>query len=235
MKKMWRIGLAMVAFLALAGVAVGFVAAQTDGDGEAASEKHANFVARLAENLAITQEELEQAIQQTQLELVDERLAAGDLTAEQADRIRERIASGEAKLFPHGRHRPQGGAQVGGKVADFLGVTPEEVVEGLKAGQSLAQIAEANGVSAVDLSAFLLGELEVRLAEAVEKGKIDQARADEILANAPERIDQLINHEGLPDGKRQFGPHRLRQEAASPEACWRRSFQDPSRPHRATV
>ena len=60
------------------------------------------------------------------------------------------------------------------------------------------QVAEANGSTEAALAAFLLGELEARLAEAVESGKIDQARADEMLANASERITQMINHEGLP-------------------------------------
>jgi bacterioferritin (cytochrome b1) len=138
---------------------------------------------------------------------LDEAVADGRVSEEKAAKIRERIESGEGvPFFQHHRPHRQGG-QVVGKVAEFLGLTPQEVVEALKDGQSLAQIAEENGVSSDKLSAFVLGELEARLAEAVENGKMTQERADENLATAEERIDRLINHEGLPKARpHRFGP-----------------------------
>ncbi len=207
MKRFWRIGLVVAAVLALAGAAVGFVAAQTDGDGGPAAGDRPNFVGGLAENLGIAQEELEAAIRQTGLDLVDEAVAAGRMSEEKAAKIRERIESGEGvPFFQHHRPHRQGG-QVVGKVAEFLGLTPQEVVEALKDGQSLAQIAEENGVSSDKLSAFLLGELEARLAEAVENGGISQEQADQALERASEQIDRLINHGGLPKARpHRFGP-----------------------------
>lgn len=193
MKQLWKIGIVVVAVLAIASAATGIVVAQTEG--EAASHKD-DFVAKLAENLGITQEELEAAIRETQLELLDEAVADGRITEEQAAEIRERIESGEAPLFP--KHRPQHcrGAGVAREAAEFLATTPEEVLAGLQSGQSLAQIAEANGKTAEELAAFLLDELEEYLAQAVANGRSTQERADEILASAPEKIDKLINHEG---------------------------------------
>ena len=200
MNRIWKVVLTAIATLVVAGTVVGFVAAQTDGDVSVpGTERLNNFFSRLAGNLGITQEELEGAIDQTQLELVDEAVADGRITEEQAAEIRTRIESGEGPFFPKQPHRGHHrGGNVAGQVAEFLGLTPEDVAAGLKDGQSLAQIAEAEGVGADKLTAFLLGELEARLAEAVESGKIDQARADEMLANASERITQMINHEGLP-------------------------------------
>ncbi len=207
MNRFWKAVLTAIATLVVAGTVVGFVAAQTDGDvSMPGKERLNNFISRLAGNLGITQEELEVAIDQTQLELVDEAVADGRITEEQAAEIRTRIESGEGPFFakrPHRGHQ-RGGAHLE-PVAEFLGLTPQEVTEALQDGQTLAQIAEANGSSAADLTTFLLGELEARLAEAVESGKIDQARADEKLANASERITEMINQEGLP----QSGPHRF--------------------------
>ena len=207
MNRIWKVVLTAIATLVVAGTVVGFVAAQTDGDVSVpGTERLNNFFSRLAGNLGITQEELEGAIDQTQLELVDEALADGRITEEQAAEIRTRIESGEGSFFLKQAHRGhhRGGDAVG-QVAEFLGLTPEEVAEALESGQTLVQVAEANGSTEEALAAFLLGELEARLAEAVESGKIDQARADEMLANASERITQMINHEGLP----QSGPHRF--------------------------
>ena len=209
MNRIWKAVLTAIATLVVAGAVVGFVAAQTDGDvSMPGTERLNNFLSRLAGNLGITQEELEVAIDQTQLELVDEAVADGRITEEQAAEIRTRIESGEGPFFPkrpyRGHHR---GGNVAGQVAEFLGLTPEDIAAGLKDGQSLTQIAEANGSSAAELTTFLLGQLEARLAEAVESGKIDQARADEKLANAAEHIDQLINHAGLPGkGSGHAGP-----------------------------
>ena len=218
--KLWKLGIVVLAGVMLAGTVVGIVAAQTDGgtpttDGDVAPHKARGFsdlLPRLAENLGISPEELTAAIQQTQLELVDERLAAGDLTEEEATRIRERIESGEGRLFGGGHGSRHGcGRQAVQQVAEFLGLTPEDVIAAKQDGQSLAQIAEANGVGAAELAAFLLSQIEERVADALAEGKIDQARADEVLENAPERIDQKINRSRTSgeDGLGRFQPSRF--------------------------
>ena len=196
----WKIGIGVVAIIALAAATVGFVGAQTgqDGDGPLG-----NFVGRLAENLGITQGELEAAIDQTQLELVDEKVADGTLTEEQAAQIRERIEEGGSFFGPLVRHKHQmhhrGGMGHGADIAEFIGVTPEELRAAIEGGQSIVQVAEANGVSEQELTAHLLGEIEAKLAEAVESGRIDQAKADEVLANAADKIAECINREGPPE------------------------------------
>ncbi len=205
MKRIWKAGLAVVAVIALAGAAVGFVAAQEDS-GIPGGERLNNFIERLAGNLGITQDELEAAIDTTQLELVDEALANGDITEEQAAERRARIEAGETGFFPGRPHQRPHHRGFGAKmeVAEFIGVTPEELREAVQGGQSVAQVAEANGVTAEALAEYLLGEVQTHVAQALEDGKIDQAKADEILANAPARIEEMINREGLPD--RHGGP-----------------------------
>ena len=208
--KLWKLGIVVLAGVMLAGTVVGIVAAQTDGD---PARPVSNFLSRLAENLGISPEELTATVQQTQLELVDERVAAGDLTEEEATRIRERIESGEGRLFGGGhgrRHGPGHGMHVE-QIAEFLGLTSQDVIMAKQDGQSLAQIAEANGVSAAELAAFLLSQIEERVAAALAEGKIDQARADELLQNAPERIDQMINRSRTSgeDGLGQFQQFRF--------------------------
>ena len=220
--KLWKRGIVVLAGVMLAGTVVGIVAAQTNG-GTPTPERDvtphkvrvfSDLLPRLAENLGISPEELTATIQQTQLELVAERVAAGDLTEEQAARIRERIESGEGPLFGGGHGQKRGhdrGRYVVQEVAEFLGLTPQDVVSAKQAGQSLAQIAEANGVSAEELAAFFMSKIEAHVADALAAGKIDQARADEVLQNAPEHIDRLINHSRTPgeDGLGRFQQFRF--------------------------
>jgi len=204
---MWKVGLAIVAVVALAGTAVGLVAAQEDA-GVLGGGRLNNLLERLAGNLGISQDELETAIDQTQLQVIDEALANGDITEEQATRARERVESGEGPGFPfrgrgghHGHMGQMRGHLMKAEVAEFIGITPEELRDAVVGGQSVAQVAEANGVSAADLAAYLLDELTTRVNEAVADGKIDQARADEILANAPAKIDEKINRVGPLEGR----------------------------------
>ena len=201
----WKIGIGVVAIFALAAATVGFVGAQTDDDGNG---RLGNFVGRLAENLGITQDELESAIDQTQLEQVEAALAEGLITEEQAAQRREAIESGEArfgKIGQRGHKMQRVGGHIGGDVAEFIGIEPEELREAIEGGQSLVQVAEANGVSEAELTAHLLGELETKLGEAVESGRITQAEADEKLAGAADRIAECINREGPPEHKTRFG------------------------------
>lgn len=220
MKSPWRIAIAVAAVLALAGTAVGIVAAQTDGEVPVpGKERLSNFISGLAENLGVSQEELEEAIDQTQFDRVDERVAAGDLSEEQADQIRERIESGEGSPFFGKGGRRHGGGGLGGEaLAEFLGIAVEELREARADEQSLAQIAEANGVSRDDLIAFLVGQVEDKLTAKVEEGKLDQERADEKLAQFEERVDDLVDStESFRPGRGHHRPRMPSQEETAPE------------------
>ena len=70
--------------------------------------------------------------------------------------------------------------------------------EGFRNGQSINDVLAANGGDSATVEAQALAELETKLAERVAAGDLDQARADEILANARERLANLMAH--VPDG-----------------------------------
>lgn len=73
------------------------------------------------------------------------------------------------------------------------GVTRDEVAEGKEAGLTWGDIIDTYGdISADEAKANALATLESKLAEAVANGRIEQEKADEILANAPSRIDQFL-------------------------------------------
>jgi hypothetical protein len=214
--KFWKVALAAVAIVAFAGMAGRLVMAQSDEE-TPSGEDRPNFVARLAENLGISEDELRSAVQTTQLELLDEAVANGRIDEERAAEIRERIESGEGLKFGFGfghgpgLHRIHHGVD---EVADFLGVEESVVLTGLKEGQSLGEIAAANGSSAEALIDHLVTQTEERVNAKVADGDITQERADEILANARERITNMVNRE---PGEFPRFRDRLPEDEASPE------------------
>ncbi len=89
-----------------------------------------------------------------------------------------------------GHHR--GGHHLA-QVAEILGLDAAEIVEQLEAGSTLSEIAAANGSSGDALVDALLAGLEEKVNEAVANERIDQERADEVLANAEEKITEMVN------------------------------------------
>jgi hypothetical protein len=214
--RIWKVALAAVVVVALAGFAGRLVMAQSDEDGSRRGPFR-NFVARLAENLGITEEALDTAIQDTQLELLDEAVAEGRIDEEHAAKIRERIESGEGFGFGSRHHgRAFRAYHSIGAVAEFLGIERSDVRAGLKDGQTLGEIAAANGSSPEALVDHLYSKVEERLARAVEKQRITQERADEILFNARERITEFVNREPGDFGRFK-DEERVPQGAPSPE------------------
>ena len=68
----------------------------------------------------------------------------------------------------------------------------------LQEGQSLAAVAEAQGVPLETLVDGLVAAAEEHEAEHVEAGEIPQEQTDERLADVEERISTLVEQEGLP-------------------------------------
>ena len=124
---------------------------------------------------------------------------------------------GEGPRGSRGSHGPRNGPDISG----FLGVAPEELREQFQAGATPAEIAAANGSSGDALIAFLLGEAQTRLDEAVANGGRTQAEADEHLARITERVATFVNEgpqqgprEGARPGRHHRGPARAIGTAA---------------------
>ena len=135
----------------------------------------------------------------------------GTITQEQADQVAETLdeqlpARGPGDLGGPGHH----GVALRGldTAAEELGLTREELHEQLRGGATLAEIAEEQGVDIDDLVTALVAAAEEDLAAAVEAGRLDQERADEIAGDLEDRIRTFVE-EGLPpppDGRRFGGP-----------------------------
>jgi hypothetical protein len=104
---------------------------------------------------------------------------------------------------PEGCRGPGRGAGMEA-AAEALGMTAEELRTALR-DQTLAQVAEANGVDIQVVIDAMVAEAQEHLAEKVAAGEMTQEEADEKLANLEERITERVNSNKPP---RRFGPGR---------------------------
>lgn len=207
MKRKWLLAGGAAVVVALAALGAGAVmASEEDGEGR-------TFLDRVAEKLGIETGTLEQAIRDARSDQIEEALAEGDITEEQAQRLREWLEEFEFDGgHPFGFGRRWGGPHtilacvrgVGfgllpaddGGLAEFLGMTQEELKDALaEDGATLAGVAEAQGKSRDEVKDFLLQNADERLSEAVADGDITQAQADRCLEELDQAVERLLDAE----------------------------------------
>lgn len=150
-----------------------------------------NFAGKVAANLGVSVDTLKNAITDAALQMVDEALANGTITQEQAEQIRERIREGAAggclRWFgwrcggPIGAPGHWGGVRLMGCIEEAIesGVITQEQADQIK---TLAQ----------QIRNQIRQRIENRfLAEAVEEGILTQEQADQINALCDQIRDQL--------------------------------------------
>jgi hypothetical protein len=135
----------------------------------------------------------------------------GTITQDQADKVVAAIVAARPAGGPDGGHRGFGGGPRGligqglDVVATTLGITNDEVVTALKDGQTLAELAVANGKTAQDVIDAIVAEATTRINTAVTDGKITQAQADERLADVTTFTTDFVNNGGPAFGGPGFG------------------------------
>lgn len=78
--------------------------------------------------------------------------------------------------------------------ATYLGLDRKALLQQLRSGKSLAQVADARNKSTAGLETALLNAFKAKLDKAVAAGKLDNARAQKLVAAAPAVIHRLVTH-----------------------------------------
>jgi lambda repressor-like predicted transcriptional regulator len=185
------------------------------GSGAAIAAERAGddgFLAGVARRLGITEDRLTDAIRAETLARIDQAEKDGDLTEEQADRLREHARSGETPWPFPGKVLPAKpldafglgfglpGRIFGGAMnqfeaaADYLGVTEAQLREELEDGDSLADVAREKGRSVDGLKTALKNALKKDLDEAVADDAITREQADDLYEKLSASIDTLVEN-----------------------------------------
>jgi hypothetical protein len=208
----WK-GLAVgIALLALVGGAGAALAGGGLGFG---NDKQA-FLDNAAKRLDVTPEKLQAALLGAYDDRIDAAVAAGTITKEQADDLKQRAKDGGGLPFfgggPRGGFGPHHG-QAGGVSLDvaatYLGLSQAELRTELQSGKTLAEIATSGGKTVAGLKQAFGDAAKSKLDAAVKAGKLTQAQADELLTRLDAVLDDVIAGKAGPGPGPGFGRHHF--------------------------
>lgn len=207
-------GLAAMGLLVISGViafgllsANGTASAQTpEGKSE---ERRARYEELLAQKLGVSVQTLQTARTSARNQMIDEALAAGKITQEQADKMRN-MEPGELRKgrLERVKDRVHGAAvNIFQAAAKTIGVSNDELKTQVQSGQSLAQVANAHNMTTEQLKTGITTEIATQLSTAVSAGKMTQAQADAISQRVSQNLDEIVNRSGgRPDMPKMEGP-----------------------------
>lgn len=90
--------------------------------------------------------------------------------------------------------------------AEVLGTDVDTLMQELRSGKTLAELASEKGVSVDVLVDALVSDATAQLDQAVADGKLDQSKADEIKSKLSERVTARVNGEAGAPGRHHRGP-----------------------------
>jgi hypothetical protein len=205
MKRKRKLILGLAALLAVGGGGVAIAAS----DSSRSEESQAIFD-DAAKRLGISPSKLSDALKQALADRIDAAVAAGRLTKDEGDALKQRLNSNDFPLFG-GLHRGfghSGFARGLEAAADYLGLTEAQLRSELQGGKTLAQVAQAHGKTANGLIDALVANAKTRLDQAVAAGRLTKAEENEMLSGLRDRISNLVNSRGPVGahlGRPQFG------------------------------
>jgi urease accessory protein UreF len=178
--------------------------------------KAGKTLAAIAEAQGVEEDDVIALLVKQQEEKLAEAVKAGKLTQEQADKMTENAADRvKEQLENTHQGKGPGGFGFGGgfgyekneELLALLKLDAAKLTEELKAGKTLAAVAEAQGVEEDDVIALLVKQQEEKLAEAVKAGKLTQEQADKMTENSAERVKAMVEntHQDRGHGKMMFG------------------------------
>jgi hypothetical protein len=154
-----------------------------------------------AKRLGVDSSKLEDALKGAARDRVDAALAAGRITKDEAQAMKDAIDAGKLPLggpglgfgFHHGRGfglRDGDSLDAG---ASYLGLTETALRDQLRSGKSLTDIAKAQGKSVDGLKQTILSAFQSKLDQAVKDGRLTSSRRDQLLSDLESRLDELVN------------------------------------------
>jgi hypothetical protein len=162
------------------------------------AEESDAIVADAAKQLGVDADELGAALKQALENRIDAAVEAGRLGEEQAAELKERLEAGEVPLVGlgggHGQRGHHGLVDFAA-AAGFLGVTEDALRTRLQAGDTLADVARAEGKTAAGLVDALLAAAKADLEEKVAAGRLTDAQRDSILEGLDGRIEDVVSGE----------------------------------------
>ncbi len=178
-----------------------------------ASMQEGNTLAEIAAAQGISEADLISQLVAASSARLDEKVAAGDLTAEEAAEkkagLQERVTNAvNADPSERKGNRRGNRGEKAEALGEALGLSVEELREGFAAGNSIADMAVAQGLDVDDVVDELVANAMERVDAALAEGKIDADRAAEITEGLEEKITERVNADPSERSERGRGGNR---------------------------
>jgi hypothetical protein len=174
-----------------------------------------NFFDSVAKHLGVSPQKLQDATKAAAIDQVNQALAAGRITKDQADAMKKRIESGDVpplggfggRAFAPGTGGPGPGFGLGAgpgmvkpfiedglsAAAKYLGLSENALRTQLSNGKSLADVAKAQNKDVKGLEDALVAAQQKQLDKLVTAKKLTQSQADALLSRLKSHVDDLVN------------------------------------------
>jgi lambda repressor-like predicted transcriptional regulator len=179
------------------------------------SNPAADFMGDVAKRLGISQDRLEGAIEDATIARIDAAVAAGDITKEEGEALKERVRSGDVPgILPGfagpahelGAVGPPGvlgpgpfaGSDPLDTAADYLGMDEADIRRALRDGKSLADLAKDRGKSVDGLEDALRDEIRRGADRAADDGALSREQADRLAEKLSGAVDELVEKGATP-------------------------------------
>ena len=120
----------------------------------------------------------------------------GVITQAQADAITDNFVEAQTERQQAREERRAQRDADRQELLDLLGIEGEALREAFSEGQTLADVAETQGVDVQSVIDLLVGNAEDRIAQAVEDGKLTAEEAEEKLAEITDKVTDKVNNGG---------------------------------------
>ncbi|MEK8129838.1 hypothetical protein WMW72_18195 [Paenibacillus filicis] len=144
-------------------------------------------LAEVAKEHGVSEADLVTKLKALRIARIDEAVASGKLTADQASRMKDNLDKHLTFLVQHNLkklHKPHGRGvshilPAPDKLAALLGITESELKAELKAGKSLTEIAAAQGIDKEQLVAKIKENLTPWVEKAVDRKHVKDSKPDQ--------------------------------------------------------
>jgi polyhydroxyalkanoate synthesis regulator phasin len=176
-------GIAVGASVYATGASIGFpTAAKPSPSPGAQNQACQNFIHHLAQNIGKSDGATRSALQTSADQTIDDAVAAGRLTAAQAAKLKQRLSGSTCGIGPRLPRRAPGlviRMEVLKAAAETLNLTPQQLMQDLRQGKSLSQLAA--GMTEDQFRTALIGHVKTDLDAQVKAGKLTQAQENQFV------------------------------------------------------
>lgn len=138
--------------------------------------------------------------------ILDKLVSGGTITQAQEDAILKAVADDAAANRPKGGFHFNSLGDIFKAARDYIGISQQDLMTQLRAGNSLADIAVKNGKTRQGLIDAITNAANAKIDKAQQDGKLTADQATQLKAKVTASVGQLVDRKGF-GGHKSFGPN----------------------------